>query len=56
VEWNFSSTRFLSWAVNGGEWSTSRTTALPSGKESPIQWMEGWLGLRAGPDAAKKTE
>ena len=53
MEWNCSSTHFLSWAVNGGEWSTSRTAALPFGKASPIQWMEGWLVLRAGPDAAK---
>ena len=49
MEWNCSFTHFLSWAVNGGEWSTSRTAALPSGEESLIQWMEGRLGLRAGP-------
>jgi hypothetical protein len=48
----YSSYSFTTSALDGGEWSASRTgRALPSGKGPPgTHWTEVWVGPRAGLD------
>jgi hypothetical protein len=43
---------FLTWAVNGGEWSASRTGRFAPG----THWIVGWSGPRAGLDLKGQQE
>jgi hypothetical protein len=50
-EWRFSST-ILTSALDGGEWSASRSCRFtPS-----TNWIGGWVGPRAGLDATEKNK
>jgi hypothetical protein len=43
---------FLTSALDGGEWSDSRTGRSTTGERTPgIHWIVGWVGLRGGLDA-----
>jgi hypothetical protein len=47
----YSSYPFLTLALDGGEWSVSFLShAWSPGKDPPIHWIGGWVGLRAGLD------
>jgi len=38
-------------AVDGGEWSASRSCRFTPGETAPgTHWLGGWVGLRAGLD------
>jgi hypothetical protein len=56
-EWRYSSTHSLTLALDGGEWSASR-----SGRFTPREWAPGthwigdWVGTRAVLDAAVKRK
>jgi hypothetical protein len=40
---------FLTWALDGGEWSTSRPGRFtPTESASSTHWIGGWVGPRAG--------
>jgi hypothetical protein len=42
---------FLTLALVGGEWSTSRPGRFTPGERGPgTHWIGGWVDLRAGPD------
>jgi hypothetical protein len=43
-EWRYSTTHSLTSALDGGEWSVSRSTTLPPGKEPPVPLGQegGW--------------
>jgi hypothetical protein len=43
----------LSWALNGGDWSASRPCRFISGETAPDTHLLGWVGPRAGLDAAE---
>jgi hypothetical protein len=56
-ERRYSSYSFLTSALDGGEWSASRT--LPPGKEPPVpitHWIGVWVGPRAGLDAGARRK
>jgi hypothetical protein len=42
-------------ALDGGEWSASRSGRFVTGVRAP-GWIEGWVGPRAGLDAAVKRK
>jgi hypothetical protein len=45
---------FLTSAIDGGEWSTSRPSRFPPRERAPgTHWTGGWVGPRAGPDAVE---
>jgi hypothetical protein len=47
---------FLASALDGGVWSTLRSYRFIPGKRAPgTHWIGGWVGRRAGPDAAEKN-
>jgi hypothetical protein len=47
---------FLTSALDGGEWSTSRPGRFTPGERDPgTHWIGGWVGLRAGLDDLEKT-
>jgi len=43
---------FLTWTLDGGEWSASRTVYFVPGERTPV--VGHWEGLRAGLDALQK--
>jgi hypothetical protein len=43
---------FLTWAVDGGEWSTSHPGNFNPGERAPgTHWIGGWVGPTASLDA-----
>jgi hypothetical protein len=47
-EWRYSSTRSLTSALDGGEWSASRPGRFTLRERAPvIHWIGGWVGPRA---------
>jgi hypothetical protein len=51
-EWRYSSTPYLTSALDGGEWSASRPGHLTPRERAPgTYWIEGWAGPRASLDA-----
>jgi hypothetical protein len=50
-EWRYSSTHCLTSALDGGEWSVSRTGRFTSSERAPgTVWIGGWVGPRAEPN------
>jgi hypothetical protein len=50
-------TPLLTSTLNGGEWAASCPACFIFGKITPgIHWTGGWMGHRAGMDAAQKTK
>jgi hypothetical protein len=48
---------FLTAALVGGDWSASRPCRFTPGEKVPgINWIEGWVGLRAGLDDLEKKK
>jgi hypothetical protein len=48
---------FLTSALVGGEWSTSRPGRFTPGERAPgTHWIGGWAGLRAGVDDLEKRK
>jgi hypothetical protein len=48
---------FLTSALVGGEWSTSRPGSFTLGERSPgTHWIGGWVNLRAGLDDVEKRK
>jgi hypothetical protein len=48
---------FLTSALVGGEWSTSRPGRITPGERAPsTQWIGGWVDLRAGLDDLEKRK
>jgi len=47
---------FLTSALDGGEWSTSRPSRFIPGKEPPFPSIEGWVGPRVSLDVMEKRE
>jgi hypothetical protein len=48
---------FLTSAVVGGEWSTSRPGRFTPGERAPsTHWIGGWVDLRAGLDDLEKRK
>jgi hypothetical protein len=46
--------RFLTSALDGGEWSASGTSRFTTGEIAPgTHWIGGWVGPKAGLDAVK---
>jgi hypothetical protein len=52
VEWMYKYTFFLTSALVGGEWSTSRPGRFTPG----THWIGGWVDPRAGLDDMEKTK
>jgi hypothetical protein len=47
-EWRYGSTHSLTSALDGGEWSASRSGRFPPRERAPVTpWMGGWVGPRA---------
>jgi hypothetical protein len=47
-EWRYSSTHSLTSALDGGEWSASRTGRfITKDRASDTHWIGGWVGPRA---------
>jgi hypothetical protein len=45
---------FLTSALDGGEWSSSRPGCFTPGERTAgVHWIGGWVGPRAGLDAAE---
>jgi hypothetical protein len=56
-EWRYSSTHSLTWALDGGEWSTSRPGRFTHRESAPgTHWTGGWVGPRAVLDAVVKRK
>jgi hypothetical protein len=56
-EWRYSSTRPLTSALNGGEWSASRPGRFTPRERAPdTHWIGGWMGLRVVLDAVVKRK
>jgi hypothetical protein len=54
-EWMYRSTFFLTSALVGGEWSTSRYGRfIPKEIALDTHWIGGWVDLRAGLDHMEK--
>jgi hypothetical protein len=54
-EWKYSSNHSLTSALDGGEWSASRTGRFTSTERAPgTHWIGGWVGSRAVLDAVMK--
>jgi hypothetical protein len=48
---------FLTSALVGGEWSTSRPGRFTPGERAPgAHWIGGWVDLRAGVDDLEKRK
>jgi len=45
---------FLTWALEGGEWSSGRFT--PGERAPGSDWIGGWVGLRDVLDAVEKRK
>jgi hypothetical protein len=49
--------RFLTSALDGGEWSASRPCRFTSGERAPgTYWVGGWVGPRAAFDSVEKRK
>jgi hypothetical protein len=49
--------QFLTSALDGGEWSASRPGRFTPGERAHgTHWIGGWVGPRAGLDAAEKIK
>jgi hypothetical protein len=56
-EWRYSSTHSLTSALDGGEWSASRTGRFTPRERAPgTHWVGGWVGTRAVLDAVVKRK
>jgi hypothetical protein len=56
-EWRYSSTHSLTSALDGGEWSDSRTGRFTPRERAPCtHWIGGWVGPRAVLDAVVKRK
>jgi hypothetical protein len=56
-EWRYSSTHSLTSALDGGEWSASRTGRFTPKERTPgTYWIGGWEGSRAVLDAVVKRK
>jgi hypothetical protein len=56
-EWSYSSTYSLTSALDGGEWSASRTGRSTPRESAPVtHWIRGWVGPRAVLDAVVKRK
>jgi hypothetical protein len=56
-EWRYSSMHSLTSALDGGEWSASRPGRFKARERAPgTHWIWGWVGSRAGLDAAVKRK
>jgi hypothetical protein len=56
-EWRYSSTHSLTSALDGGEWSASRSGRFILRERAlGTHWIGGWVGPRAGPDAVAKRK
>ena len=55
VKYKYSSTLFLTSALDGGGWSTNPPVALPPRKRPGTHCIGGWVGLRAGLDGCGKS-
>jgi hypothetical protein len=56
-EWRYSSTYSLTSALDGGEWSASRTGRFTPRKRAPgTPWIGGWVGSRTVLEAAVKRK
>jgi hypothetical protein len=53
-EWRYSSTHSLTSALDGGEWSASRSSLYPQGRSPGTHWLLGWVGPRAVLEAVVK--
>jgi hypothetical protein len=54
VEWRYSSTHSLTSALDGGEWSASRSGRFIPNEIAPsIHWIGGWVSPRAGLDTVE---
>jgi hypothetical protein len=48
---------FLTFALDGGEWSASLPCCFTPGERAPsTHWIGGWVGPRAGLDAVEKRK
>jgi hypothetical protein len=57
VKWRYISTHSLTSALDGGEWSASRSGLFtPRERATLTHWIGGWVGLRAVPDAVVKRK
>jgi hypothetical protein len=46
--------RFFTWALDGGEWSASRSCSFIREWKAPVaHWIGGWVGLRAALDVVE---
>lgn len=53
-EWRYSSPIFMTWALDGGQWSDSQVGRFTDGEAVPgILWAEGWVAPK---NALGKTE
>jgi hypothetical protein len=56
-EWMYSSTHSLTLALDGGEWSASRSGRFTPRERAPVtHWIRGWVGPRAVLDAMVKRK
>jgi hypothetical protein len=56
-EWRYNSTHSLTSALDGGEWSDSRTGRFTPRERAPgTHWIGGWVGPRAVLDAVVKRK
>jgi hypothetical protein len=56
-EWTYSSTHSLTSALDGGEWSASRSGRFTLRERAPgTHWIGGWVGPRAVLDAVVKRK
>jgi hypothetical protein len=56
-EWRYSSTHYLTSAIDGGEWSASRPGRFTPKERAPgTHWIGGWVGPRAVLDVVVKRK
>jgi hypothetical protein len=56
-EWRYSSTHYLTSALDGGEWSASRPGRFTPRERAPAtHWIGGWVGPRACLDMVSKIK
>jgi hypothetical protein len=58
-KWKYSSTppSLITWALDGGEWSASRSFRYTPGETAlGANWIGGWVDLRASLDGVEKEK
>jgi hypothetical protein len=56
-EWKYTSTHFLTSALDGSEWSASRPGRFTPRERAPgTHWIGGWVGPRAVLDEVAKRK